>query len=82
MMVKKNEGMTKVYNRFHDWGQRDGDVERLRVLQGQLDQVVLQAYGGGIWIRPVTFTRSMGNRTLTGRRVEARLSVGNGGAMR
>jgi hypothetical protein len=57
LMVKSNEGLTKIYNRFHD-REHDGtgidgldpaevvrDIDRLRELHAAIDGVVLAAYG-------------------------------------
>jgi hypothetical protein len=45
LMVRNNEGLTKTYNRFHDRGERDPDILRLRELHDAMDRVVLDAYG-------------------------------------
>lgn len=45
LMVCRNEGMTKTYNRFHDRGETAADIVRLRELHTEMDQAVLQAYG-------------------------------------
>ncbi|WP_354192821.1 DNA methyltransferase [Bosea sp. OAE506] len=45
LMIARNEGMTKAYNRFHDEGQRAADIERLRELHAEMDRAVLRAYG-------------------------------------
>ncbi|MNY49099.1 hypothetical protein D3C86_1844930 [compost metagenome] len=44
-MVRLDEGMTKVYNRFHDPEETDLDVLRLRELHAAMDRAVLDAYG-------------------------------------
>ena len=41
-MVRNNEGLTKTYNRFHDPGERDPDILKLRELHA-----VMAAYGWG-----------------------------------
>jgi hypothetical protein len=43
-MVARNEGMTKIYNRFHDPAETAGDIQRLRELHAAMDRAVLQAY--------------------------------------
>ncbi len=44
-MVKKNEGLTKTYNRFNNPDQRrDPDVRRLHELHDAMDRAVLDAY--------------------------------------
>lgn len=45
MMVRRSEGLTKTYNRFHDPEERDPVVERLRELHAAMDRAVLDAYG-------------------------------------
>jgi hypothetical protein len=45
LMVNKNEGLTKTYNRFHDRDNRDPDIVRLRELHAAMDRAVLDAYG-------------------------------------
>ena len=45
LMVRNNEGMTRIYNRFHDPDAYDSGVVRLRNLHANMDRVVLHAYG-------------------------------------
>ncbi|MGA4554918.1 Eco57I restriction-modification methylase domain-containing protein [Methylorubrum aminovorans] len=45
LMVSREEGLTKTYNRFHDVSDRSGDIERLRALHSEMDRLVLLAYG-------------------------------------
>lgn len=45
LMVARNEGMTKTYNRFHDPDERSEDIVRLRELHAEMDRAVLCAYG-------------------------------------
>ena len=45
LMVENGEGLTKTYNRFHDPGERDPRIVRLRELHAVLDRAVLDAYG-------------------------------------
>lgn len=45
LMVRKNEGLTATYNRFHDPDEDDTDVLRLRELHAEMDRIVLDAYG-------------------------------------
>lgn len=45
LMVARNEGMTKTYNRFHDRAEQSKDIKRLRELHGEMDRAVLAAYG-------------------------------------
>jgi hypothetical protein len=44
LMVARNEGMTKTYNRFHDPSETNEDIERLRELHAAMDRAVLEAY--------------------------------------
>jgi len=45
LMVARNEGMTKTYNRFHNRAERSADIVRLRELHSEMDRAVLSAYG-------------------------------------
>ncbi|MGH7986311.1 MAG: Eco57I restriction-modification methylase domain-containing protein, partial [Candidatus Binataceae bacterium] len=45
LMVARNEGMTKTYNRFHDRAETVADIVRLRELHAEMDRAVLGAYG-------------------------------------
>jgi hypothetical protein len=45
LMVRKDEGLTKTYNRFHDPNERDPDILKLRALHADMDRAVLAAYG-------------------------------------
>jgi hypothetical protein len=45
LMVEDDEGLTKIYNRFHDPEERDQEVMKLRELHAAMDRAVLDAYG-------------------------------------
>lgn len=45
VMLRANEGLTAIYNRFHDPEERDTDILKLRELYAAMDRVVLDAYG-------------------------------------
>ncbi|NKM28639.1 N-6 DNA methylase [Rhizobium laguerreae] len=45
LMVARNSGMTKTYNRFHDPRERGSDILSLRELHHEMDCAVLRAYG-------------------------------------
>jgi hypothetical protein len=45
LMVERDEGMTKTYNRFHDPTCNDPDIVQLRALHQEMDEAVLAAYG-------------------------------------
>lgn len=45
LMVTRNEGLTKTYNRFHDPADTTPDTQRLRDLHAEMDRAVLHAYG-------------------------------------
>ena len=45
LMVRKDEGMTRTYNRFHDPYEDDPEIEKLRELHAAMDRAVLDAYG-------------------------------------
>jgi N-6 DNA Methylase len=47
LMVLRNEGLTKTYNRFHDRQDRGPDIQRLRELHSEMDRAVLLAYARG-----------------------------------
>jgi hypothetical protein len=44
LMIARNEGMTKTYNRFHDATEESSDIRRLRELQAEMDRSVLLSY--------------------------------------
>jgi hypothetical protein len=44
LMVANNEGLTSTYNRFHDPAETSSDLLELRILHGEMDQAVLNAY--------------------------------------
>ena len=45
LMVAREEGLTKTYNRFHNRPQLSQDIQRLRDLHATMDRVVLKSYG-------------------------------------
>ncbi len=45
LMIRNDEGMTKIYNCFHDPYEDDSDIGRLRELHAAMDQAILDAYG-------------------------------------
>jgi hypothetical protein len=45
LMIARQEGLTKTYNRFHARGENAADIARLRALHSAMDEVVLNAYG-------------------------------------
>jgi hypothetical protein len=45
LMINRDEGLTKTYNRFHACGENTPDIARLRELHAEMDQAVLRAYG-------------------------------------
>ena len=45
LMIENDEGMTKIYNRFHDPYQDDPAIIRFRELHAEMDRAVLDAYG-------------------------------------
>ena len=44
-MVQHNEGLTSIYNRFHDCDDASADLQRLRDLHVEMDKAVAAAYG-------------------------------------
>ena len=47
IMLARQEGLTKTYNRFHDPAEHSADIAELRRLHVEMDQAVLDAYGWG-----------------------------------
>ncbi len=45
LMVRRDKGLTKTYNLFHDRLNRDDDIRVLRNLHAEMDRAVLHAYG-------------------------------------
>lgn len=45
LMVARNEGLTKIYNRFHRSDEHSPDIQQLRALHQAMDDAVLRAYG-------------------------------------
>ena len=45
LMIERNEGLTKTYNRFHARSENAPDIARLRALHAEMDAAVLRAYG-------------------------------------
>src|SRR5690606_17690726 len=45
LMVRFSEGLTKIYNRFHDPDERDPNILKLRELHAAMDRALLDAYG-------------------------------------
>ena len=45
LMIRKDEGLTKTYNRFHNKYEDDTEIQELRNLHAQMDRAVLDAYG-------------------------------------
>lgn len=45
LMIKRSEGLTKTYNRFHDPESSESDIVELRLLHTEMDQSVAASYG-------------------------------------
>jgi hypothetical protein len=45
MMIRNNEGLTKIYNHFHDRDEREPTILEFRELHAVMDRAVLDAYG-------------------------------------
>lgn len=45
IMVARQEGLTKTYNRFHNPDETSADIQSLRILHVEMDQTVAAAYG-------------------------------------
>lgn len=44
-MLKRRQGLTEIYNSFHDPSCDDDEVKQLRALHHHMDQAVARAYG-------------------------------------
>ena len=44
-MLKNDEGLTKIYNRFHNHYESNPEIDKLRKLHDGMDRAVLEAYG-------------------------------------
>jgi len=45
LMVRNSQGLTNIYNRFHDPDEHDDAMLQLRELHAQMDRAILDAYG-------------------------------------
>ncbi len=45
LMVKRGEGLTRIYNHFHDRYKNDPDIAQLRELHEEMDRAVFDEYG-------------------------------------
>lgn len=45
LMIARQEGLTKTYNRFHSRGENSTDIASLRTLHHEMDVAILLAYG-------------------------------------
>jgi hypothetical protein len=45
LMLDRNEGLTKTYNRVHDSAERATDIAELRAIHVEIDHAVTEAYG-------------------------------------
>jgi hypothetical protein len=45
LMVQDNQGLTEIYNRFHDPNDRTASIEKMRDLHTRMDCAMLDAYG-------------------------------------
>ena len=46
-MLRRELGLTKLYNLVNDPDYTDDDIERMREIHVELDQAVMDAYGWG-----------------------------------
>ena len=44
LMERRDQGLTKTYNRFHNPDERDSDIVHLRDLHAAMDRALLDAY--------------------------------------
>ena len=49
IMLTRQEGLTKTYNRFHNPNEFANDIVKLRELHREMDEAVAQAYGWDEW---------------------------------
>lgn len=47
LMIRRQEGLTRTYNRFHNPGECSADIAHLRELHADMDHAVLEAYDWG-----------------------------------
>lgn len=47
IMISRNEGLTNIYNRFHDPGEKAEDIQNLRKIHIEMDKIVALSYGWG-----------------------------------
>jgi hypothetical protein len=45
IMLARQEGLTKIYNRFHDQNETNDEIQKFRQLQVEMDNAVAAAYG-------------------------------------
>jgi hypothetical protein len=45
VMISRREGLTKIYNRFHDPNEKLVEIAKLRALSVEMDQAVASTYG-------------------------------------
>jgi hypothetical protein len=45
IMLERQEGLTKTYNRFHEPEEKSSDIRHLRELHQEMDEAVARAYG-------------------------------------
>lgn len=45
IMFERQEGLTKIYNRYHDLEERSEDIAEFRIIQSEMDKEVAEAYG-------------------------------------
>ncbi len=57
IMQTRQEGLTKIYNRFHDPAETSQDIIKLRQLHVEMDYAVAQAYGWDDLIPPAPLTK-------------------------
>jgi hypothetical protein len=65
LMIARNQGLTKTYNRFHDPNEDDEDIVNLRELHADMDRAVLAAYGWNDLIKAVDDDPQYVSRHLT-----------------
>lgn len=65
LMIDRNDGLTKTYNRFHDRNDRGADIQRLRDLHTEMDRSVLLAYARGeVDVKKAVVWRDLAERAV------------------
>ena len=78
LMERRDQGLTKTYNRFHNPDERDSDIVHLRDLHAAMDRALLDAYG---WTDPNPLATSSSITKRKNRKVAFRVGAKSPGAI-